>query len=79
MERTLILIKPDGIERKLMGEIISFYEKKKKRSGKEAKNRKTGRRKTGRQNISKRKKERLKVQSSTTKRYSGGIFSASTI
>jgi nucleoside-diphosphate kinase len=28
MERTLILIKPDGIERKLMGEIISFYEKK---------------------------------------------------
>ena len=28
MERTLVLIKPDGVERKLMGEIISFYEKK---------------------------------------------------
>lgn len=28
MERTLVLIKPDGIERKLIGEIISFYEKK---------------------------------------------------
>lgn len=28
MERTLILIKPDGVERKLMGEIISRYEKK---------------------------------------------------
>lgn len=28
MERTLILIKPDGIQRKLMGEIISFYERK---------------------------------------------------
>lgn len=28
MERTLILIKPDGVERKLLGEIISFYEKK---------------------------------------------------
>jgi nucleoside-diphosphate kinase len=28
MERTLVLIKPDGVERKLLGEIISFYEKK---------------------------------------------------
>lgn len=28
MERTLILIKPDGVERKLIGEIISFYERK---------------------------------------------------
>ncbi len=28
MQRTLILIKPDGVERKLMGEIINFYEKK---------------------------------------------------
>lgn len=28
MERTLILIKPDAMERKLMGEIISIYEKK---------------------------------------------------
>ncbi|MDP4143063.1 MAG: nucleoside-diphosphate kinase [Bacillota bacterium] len=28
MERSLVLIKPDGIERKLMGEIISFYERK---------------------------------------------------
>lgn len=28
MERTLVLIKPDGVERKLVGEIISFYEKK---------------------------------------------------
>lgn len=28
MQRTLILIKPDGVERKLIGEIISFYEKK---------------------------------------------------
>jgi nucleoside-diphosphate kinase len=28
MERTLILIKPDGLERKLLGEIISFYERK---------------------------------------------------
>lgn len=28
MERTLVLIKPDGIKRKLIGEIISFYEKK---------------------------------------------------
>lgn len=28
MERTLVLIKPDGVERKLIGEIISFYEKK---------------------------------------------------
>lgn len=27
MERTLVLIKPDAIERKLMGEIISIYEK----------------------------------------------------
>lgn len=27
MERTLVLIKPDAIERKLMGEIISVYEK----------------------------------------------------
>lgn len=27
MERTLVLIKPDAIERKLMGEIISTYEK----------------------------------------------------
>lgn len=27
MERTLVLIKPDAMERKLMGEIISFYEK----------------------------------------------------
>ena len=26
MERTLVLIKPDAIERKLMGEIISVYE-----------------------------------------------------
>ncbi len=26
MERTLVLIKPDGMERKLMGEIISIYE-----------------------------------------------------
>ncbi|NLB34156.1 MAG: nucleoside-diphosphate kinase [Tissierellia bacterium] len=29
MERTLVLIKPDAIERKLMGEIISVYEKNK--------------------------------------------------
>lgn len=28
IERTLVLIKPDGIERKIMGEIISFYEQK---------------------------------------------------
>lgn len=28
MERTLVLIKPDAMERKLMGEIISIYEKK---------------------------------------------------
>lgn len=28
MERALVLIKPDGVERKLMGEIISFYERK---------------------------------------------------
>lgn len=28
MERTLILIKPDGVERKLIGEIVSFYERK---------------------------------------------------
>ncbi|WP_010238074.1 nucleoside-diphosphate kinase [Clostridium arbusti] len=28
MERTLVLIKPDGVKRKLMGEIISFYERK---------------------------------------------------
>lgn len=28
MERTLVIIKPDAIERKLMGEIISIYEKK---------------------------------------------------
>lgn len=28
MERTLILIKPDGVKRKLIGEIISFYERK---------------------------------------------------
>jgi nucleoside-diphosphate kinase len=28
MQRTLILIKPDGVERKLLGEIINFYEKK---------------------------------------------------
>ena len=28
MEKTLVLIKPDGIERKLVGEIISFYERK---------------------------------------------------
>jgi len=27
MERTLVLIKPDAMERKLMGEIISIYEK----------------------------------------------------
>lgn len=28
IERTLVLIKPDGIERKIMGEIIRFYEQK---------------------------------------------------
>ncbi len=28
MERTLVLIKPDAVERKLMGEIIRIYEKK---------------------------------------------------
>lgn len=28
MERTLVLVKPDGVERKLIGEIISVYEKK---------------------------------------------------
>lgn len=28
MERTLVLIKPDGVKRKLIGEIISFYERK---------------------------------------------------
>ncbi len=28
MERTLVLIKPDAMERRLMGEIISIYEKK---------------------------------------------------
>jgi len=28
IERTLVLVKPDGIERKIMGEIISFYEQK---------------------------------------------------
>ncbi|MFL0267729.1 nucleoside-diphosphate kinase [Candidatus Clostridium radicumherbarum] len=28
MERTLILVKPDGVERKLLGEIISHYERK---------------------------------------------------
>ncbi|MCM0648450.1 nucleoside-diphosphate kinase [Clostridium swellfunianum] len=28
MQRTLVLIKPDGVERKLIGEIISFYEKR---------------------------------------------------
>lgn len=27
-ERTLVLIKPDGVERKLIGKIISFYEEK---------------------------------------------------
>lgn len=27
-ERTLVLIKPDGVRRKIVGEIISFYEKK---------------------------------------------------
>jgi nucleoside-diphosphate kinase len=28
MERTLVIIKPDAMERNLMGEIISVYEKK---------------------------------------------------
>jgi len=28
LERTLVLIKPDGVERKLIGEIISFYERR---------------------------------------------------
>ncbi|WP_027625925.1 nucleoside-diphosphate kinase [Clostridium lundense] len=28
MERTLVLIKPDGVKRQLIGEIISFYERK---------------------------------------------------
>lgn len=28
MEKTLVLIKPDAMEKKLMGEIISIYEKK---------------------------------------------------
>lgn len=28
MEKTLVLIKPDAMERKVMGEIISIYEKK---------------------------------------------------
>jgi nucleoside-diphosphate kinase len=28
MERTLVIIKPDAIERRLMGEIISIYEKR---------------------------------------------------
>lgn len=28
MERTLVLIKPDGTKRKLIGEIIGFYERK---------------------------------------------------
>jgi len=28
MEKTLVLIKPDAVERKLMGEIIRIYEKK---------------------------------------------------
>ncbi|MDF2616564.1 MAG: ndk [Sedimentibacter sp.] len=28
MEKTLVLIKPDAVERKLIGEIISVYEKK---------------------------------------------------
>lgn len=27
-ERTLVLIKPDGVERKLIGKIINFYEEK---------------------------------------------------
>lgn len=28
MERSLVLVKPDGVERRLVGEIISIYEKK---------------------------------------------------
>lgn len=28
MERTLVLIKPDGVERRLVGQIISIYERK---------------------------------------------------
>jgi nucleoside-diphosphate kinase len=28
MERTLVLIKPDGVERKLIGKIINFYEER---------------------------------------------------
>ena len=28
MEKTLVLIKPDGVERKLVGKIISFYEER---------------------------------------------------
>ena len=28
MDRTLVLIKPDGVERKLIGQILSIYEKK---------------------------------------------------
>lgn len=28
MEKTLVLIKPDGVKRNLIGEIISFYERK---------------------------------------------------
>lgn len=28
MEKTLVLIKPDGVQRKLIGEIVSFYERK---------------------------------------------------
>jgi nucleoside-diphosphate kinase len=28
LEKTLVLIKPDGVERKLIGEITSFYERK---------------------------------------------------
>lgn len=28
MERTLVLVKPDGVKRRLVGEIISFYERK---------------------------------------------------
>lgn len=28
MERTLVLIKPDGVKRQLIGEIIGFYERK---------------------------------------------------
>jgi nucleoside-diphosphate kinase len=27
-EKTLVLVKPDGVERKLIGKIISFYESK---------------------------------------------------